>query len=61
LNVTVPVGVPPYWPATVAVNVTVCPRFEGFGEDVREVVVGALPTFCFSVDELLGRKAESPE
>jgi hypothetical protein len=39
-NVTVPVGVPaPEDGLTVAVNVTCCPRTEGFSEDVSEVVV----------------------
>jgi len=39
-SVTVPVGVPvPEDGLTVAVNVTCCPRTEGFGEDVSEVVV----------------------
>ena len=61
MNVTVPVGVPPYLPVTVAVNATVCPSCEGFGEDVRVVVLAALNTFCLSGAELLGRKVESPE
>ena len=39
LNVAVPVGVPPV-PVTVAVNVTDCPKTEGFCEDVSVVVLG---------------------
>ena len=60
-NVTVPVGVPPYWPVTVAVKVTVCPVCDGLGEEVRPVVVGAFCTFCLSGAEVLGRNFESPE
>jgi hypothetical protein len=41
LKVTEPVGVPPAADATVAVNVTACPKVEGFTEDVRDVVVVA--------------------
>jgi hypothetical protein len=37
-NVTVPVGAPPL-PATVAVNVAVWPRVEGFGAELTVVVV----------------------
>lgn len=43
-KVTVPVGAPPYSPATVAVNVKGCPKRDGFCEDVRVVVVFALVT-----------------
>ena len=39
LNVTVPVGVPPNCPATVAVNVTDCVATDGFRLDARAVVV----------------------
>jgi hypothetical protein len=42
LNVTEPVGVPP-WPVTVAVKVTACPGAEGFGDEVRLVAL-ACPT-----------------
>ena len=41
LNTTEPVGVPAV-DVTVAVNVTLCPEFEGFNEDVTLVVVAAL-------------------
>ena len=40
LNVTVPVGVPEALGATVAENVTDCPKAEGFNEEVIVVVVG---------------------
>ena len=35
--------------ATVAVNVTVCPGFEGFGDELRVVVVALAWTFCTRV------------
>ena len=41
IKVTVPVGVLPV-PVTVAVNVTDWPAVEGFREEVRVVVVGAV-------------------
>lgn len=46
LNVTVPVGVPaPGATAlTVAVNVTVCPKTDGFTEDIAVVVVASALT-----------------
>jgi len=44
LNVAVPVGLPPKAPATVAVKVTACPLFDGFGVEVSVVVVFALLT-----------------
>jgi hypothetical protein len=40
LNVTVPVGVPPDCPVTVAVSVTDSPKMDGFGDEVNTVVVG---------------------
>jgi hypothetical protein len=45
-NVTVPVGTPPAGVevVTVAVNVTPWATFEGFAEDARAVLVGALLT-----------------
>jgi hypothetical protein len=39
----VPVGVPPD-DLTVAVRFAVCPEMDGFGEDVRVVVVGFVAT-----------------
>lgn len=41
LNVTVPVGLPApgATAATVAVNVTDCPKFDGFAPDATVVVV----------------------
>ena len=40
LKVTLPVGVPPP-EVTVAVNVTVCPDFEGFKDEVTTVALAA--------------------
>lgn len=42
-NATVPVGVPPLAPRTVAVNVTDWPGAAGFADEDTEVVV---PTNC---------------
>jgi hypothetical protein len=42
LNVTVPIGVPGAEEVTVAVKVTDWPTNDGFGKDVRVVVVSAL-------------------
>ena len=44
LKVTVLLGVPPYAPTMVAVNVTAVPLVEGFGVEVSVVVVNALLT-----------------
>jgi hypothetical protein len=48
LNVTVPLGEgspkPGFVEVTVAVNVTDCPKFDGFGEEVSDVVVATLLT-----------------
>jgi hypothetical protein len=41
IKVTVPVGVPPV-PVTVAVNVTDWPAVEGFREELRAVLLGAV-------------------
>ena len=60
-NWTKPVGVPlPGKTAlTVAVNVTLCPNTDGFGDDVNVVEVLALLTLCVVVPEL-PLKFESP-
>ena len=47
-NVTVPVAVDG---ETVAVKITVCPNVDGFGLDVRVVVVGVLLTACIRLAE----------
>ena len=60
LNVTVPVGVPILWSATVAVNVTDWPNTEGFVEEVNVVVVLSLLTVCVSVGEVLPLTLASP-
>jgi hypothetical protein len=39
-----PVTVPLYSGATLAVNVTACPEFDGFGDDTKVVAVKALLT-----------------
>ena len=41
-NVTDPVGVPgtPFGRATVAVNITSCPKLDGLDEELRVVAVG---------------------
>jgi len=55
LKVTVPVGVPvPGATAvTVAVNVTDCPKTDGFAEDVSAVDVPAWFTCCETVFDVL--------
>ena len=49
MNVTVPVGVPEAFGATVAENVTDCPKAEGFDEEVIVVVVGKTEIFSRTV------------
>ena len=46
VKVAVPVGVPEYVEVTVAVNVTTCPKTDGFTVDERVVVVGSVVTTC---------------
>ena len=60
LKVTVPVGVPPYCPVTVAVKVTVCPYCDGFCDEVNVVLVFALLMVTCTPNELLGAKLLSP-
>src|ERR1700688_1824138 len=60
MNFTVPVGVPVVLDATVAVNVTVWPNFDGFSEETTLVVVPAWSTTCFNTVEVLPAKVESP-
>src|SRR5271166_4366577 len=52
-NVTVPVGTPPKWPATVALIVTGWFKKDGFGEEVTDVVVAAWFTICVNGEALL--------
>jgi hypothetical protein len=62
-RVTEPVGVPlpGATTTTVAVNVTVWPKCDGFGEEVSVVVVAALCTVCDrAAGEVLVRKSTSP-
>lgn len=60
LNVTLPVGVPEVAGAAVAVNVTSCPKFEGFSDDTTAVVVPSLFTVCIRIDDVLPMKLVSP-
>jgi hypothetical protein len=48
-NVTVPVGTPVVFEATVAVNITACDCAEGFSDDARDEFDPAWLTFCTSV------------
>ena len=47
--------------ATVAVNVTDCPKTEGFAEEVKAVVVLALFTTWLTAELVLVMKLELPE
>src|SRR6202140_4550570 len=58
LNVTVPVGLPPV--VTVAVNVTICPKLEGFRLEATVVLLGFLLTTCFTGVETLAANSLSP-
>ena len=62
MNVTVPVGVPApgACTVTVAVNVTDCPNFEGFADDVTDVVVSAFWTSWSTLVDVLALKLASP-
>ena len=60
LNVTVPVGVPVNWGATLAVNVTFVPSAAGLSEEVSVVVLDALLTFWESAAEVLARYVPLP-
>lgn len=53
LNVTVPVGVPAPWVATVAVNVTDCPGNELLSDEVRFVVVAVAATSWIRLGDML--------
>ena len=60
LNVIVPVGVPAALEVTVAVNVTDCPKGDGFSEDVTVAVLAAVFTVCVSAAEVLVAKLALP-
>ena len=62
MNVTVPVAVPApgACTVTVAVNVTDCPTFDGFVEDVSAVAVSAFCTSWSRVFDVLALKLASP-
>jgi len=53
LNFTVPSGLPPYWPATVAVNLTDSPLVDGFTDDETTIVILALVTVWVKIADLL--------
>lgn len=53
LKVTCPVGTPAVRDFTVAVMVTVCPKSDGFLDDISATDVGANFTFCVSTAEVL--------
>ena len=61
-NCTLPVGAPAPGDtgATVAVNVTPWPKREGFADEVRTIVVSALPTVCVIGAAVLTMKFGSP-
>jgi hypothetical protein len=54
-KVTVPVTVPLNCGVTLAVKVTACPKFDGFCEEAKAVVVVALLTTCFKTLKGLDR------
>ena len=59
---TLPVGIgSPAGPAAVIVKVTVCPKLEGFGVEVKVTVGFPLLTVCVKVAEVLGRLEKSPK
>jgi len=62
LKVTVPVGTPAAGEAadTVAANVMACPAFEGFGVEVRLVIVFPWFTVCVTVADVLGWRFTPP-
>jgi len=63
VNVTVsPFGIVPELGETIAVNVTDCPRYDGFREELTVVDVGSwFTTDWLSVGEVLARLFASPE
>jgi hypothetical protein len=60
VNITAAFGLPPYCPVTAAVKVTVCPLVDGFGVEVRVVVVGAWFTVRFTAGDGLAPKFVDP-
>ncbi len=55
-NWTLPVGVPPPL-VTEVVNVTPCPKTEGFADEVTAVVVAAAFTWWVTPADVLARKS----
>jgi hypothetical protein len=60
LKTTDPVGVPLNSAATVAVKVTDCPKFEGFSDETKAVVVVALLIAWDTAFDVLGERFGSP-
>jgi len=62
MNVTVPVGTPApgALAATVAVNVTDCPKTEGLAADDTELLVADWFTVCVNAEDELVAKFVSP-
>ena len=62
LKVTVPVGTPAAGETadTVAVNVTACPTFDGFGVEIRVVLVFPWFTVWVTVADVLAWKFSPP-
>ena len=58
LNKTLPVGVPEA-AVTVAVNVTICPKSDGFADDATVVVVAAAVTVSVFEPVLAARKSSA--
>ena len=58
LNRTLPVGVPEA-EVTVAVNVTICPKSDGFADDATVVVVGGAVTVKVFDPVLAARKSSA--
>ena len=49
-----------YWVCTSALNATLWPEVDGFGLELRDVVVVALLMVCVRADEILFEKFVSP-
>jgi hypothetical protein len=61
-NCTLPLGVPVAGATalTVAVKLTLCPVTDGLAEELRAIVLPALPTACVSMLAVLPEKLLSP-
>src|SRR5665213_2571501 len=61
MNVTVPVTEPPKAGAIFALNVTVCPNWDGLGELVRPVLDDAMLIVCAFAADVLCKSVALPE